>query len=554
MSVVKTLGSVMFASFFMVGCTASSVPLAQVEKNAIDHTQQPIQQASAKQIQELETIYRRYVNWTVGTGTLSKSDPLARIQHETMLSTFNNIEEQFMEEGGVEGLGKISFDRTKDKQPVARYVFDTILPSLSMSYAYPGLMDSPNPRYRNPETVATIIAILDHMHAAGWKKGVDTGFDFDELRKTGFTGFGGSINNNISGYSKSLLLLRDELHQAGRLERELETLDWVTRIFSPEQDGRGMTHFQFPGFNSDGFKSMVRNRLSYVVTQLPDDPSRVENMQFLTRFYNKAYTIAPGWADKIKPDGVGYHHKGVYGNSYSEQGLEAAARSIFLLQGTSFQVTDESIANVKLGLKTFRIYSQKYDMHRGIAGRFPHQLDSLVHLLPAYAYYGMSSGINDLEMKGIFSRLWERDYFEQTGILSETFDGKGLGAFGEIEAMLALESENIEPEPALSGHWVYPYGAMSIHRRPGWMAAVKGFSRYIWDYESGKGQNVYGGNTSSGVLRLYTKGSPVNAFDSGYGINGWDWHRLPGATTVRVPYKKCIKVIETGHQNHLSAA
>ncbi len=528
----KALSKLLFGTVFWAGCSVQSAYPVEMKKSPVMHVQQlPEQQ------QELETIYQRYVNWTVGSGTLSKSDPLVRAQHDEMLKVFAEVEKQFVSKGGVAGLGKISFDRTKDKQPVARYVFDTLLPSLSMSYAYPGLADSPNPGYKKPETLATIIAVLDHMYASGWKRGVDTGFDFDRLRKTGFTDFGGSINNNISGYSKTLLLMRDELRKAGRLKRELNTLDWVTRIFAPEQDGRGMTQFQFPGFNSDGFKSMVRNRLTYVVTELPDDPARIENMTFLTRFYNKAYTLAPGWADTIKPDGVGYHHKGIYGNGYSEEALEAAARSIYLLNNTSFQVTDKSIANVKLGLKTFRIYSQKYDMHRGITGRFPNNLNSLVHLVPAYAYYGVKNGLDDPEMKAIFARLWDRDYFQRSGLLSKNFAGeKGLGAFGEIESTLALEQENVEPEPPLSGHWDYPYGAMSIHRRPGWMAAVKGFSRYIWDYESKKTKNLYGGNASSGVLRLYTKGNPVNAFDSGYGIKGWDWHRLPGATTVRVPY------------------
>ena len=106
---------------------------------------------------------------------------------------------------------------------------------------------------------------------------------------------------------------------------------------------------------------------------------------------------------------------------------------------------------------------------------------------------------------------------------------------GELEAILAAEAENAAPEAALSGHWVFPYGALSVHRRPDWMAAIKGFSRYIWDYESSRTQNLFGANASSGVLQLYTGGDPVNAFDSGFGVDGWDWHRLPGATTVRVP-------------------
>ncbi|KEI72982.1 polysaccharide lyase family 8 super-sandwich domain-containing protein [Endozoicomonas elysicola] len=534
------VSSVLILIIFITGCSLKSPSSDKNELSLKQNSQQSI-----KEQQELETIYQRYVSWTIGTKSLNKSDKIVYDYHNVMLNTFKEVTDGFTRKGGVDGLGDISFSSKKDKQPVARYVFDTLLPALSMSYAYPGLHDSPNPGYKNENTLKMIISILDHMHTSGWKKGVDTGFDFDRLRETGDTGFGGSINNNITGYSKTLLLLRNELHAVGRLERELETLDWVTRIFSPEQDGRGITHFNFSGFNSDGFKSMVRNRLSYVATQLPDDSRRIENMRFLTKFYNKSYAIAPGWADTIKPDGVGYHHKGIYGNTYSEQAFEAAARSIYLFRDTSFQVTDKSIENVKLALKTIRIYSQKYDMHRGIAGRFPEILNSLIRLLPAYAYLGSNDGLGDPEMKGIFARLWDRTYFENSKILSDNFTGKGLGAFGELEAMISLEKENALPEPSLSGHWVYPYGAMSIHRRPDWMAAVKGFSRYIWDYESGRSQNLYGGNASSGVLRLYTKGNPVNAFDSGYGIEGWDWHRLPGATTVRVPYKR----MEVEHRN-----
>lgn len=487
---------------------------------------------------ELEQIYQNYQVWIVGAGKLSKSDPLVAAQHQAMLETFADIEQKFDAKGGVVGLGKVSFARTKDKQPVARYVFDELLPALSMSYAYPGLVDDANPRYRDPALLAKAIDVLDFMHKGGWQKGVNTGFDFEALKRTGFTGFGGSMNNNISGYSKTLLLLRDDLAKAGRLDRELATLDWVTRIFAPPAAGEEAYQLNFPGFNSDGFKSMVRNRLSYIAAQPQDAPDRERNMRYLQKFYNKAYMLAPGWADTIKPDGLGYHHKGFYGNSYSQEAFEAAARSMFILRGTSYQVSQQSIDNVKLGLATFRNYSQKYDMHRGGTGRFPDSLNSLLSLLPAYAYLGGESGLNDEEVKAMFARLWDRDYFEQNNSFASKFKRKGLGAFGELATMLAVEAEQATPEAALSGHWVYPYGAMSIHRRPGWMAAVKGFNRYIWDYESSKTQNLYGGNASSGVLRIYSKGEPVNAFDSGFGEKGWDWHRLPGATTVRAPYKK----------------
>jgi len=215
------------------------------------------------------------------------------------------------------------------------------------------------------------------------------------------------------------------------------------------------------------------------------------------------------------------------------------------LQGTSYQVSDQSIENIKLGLSTFRLYSQKYDMHRGGSGRFPENINPLERLLPAYAYMGGVNGLDDQEVKGMFGRLWDRQHFSKNNALVRDFGRKGLGALGELEAILAAEAENAVPEPDLSGHWVFPYGALSVHRRPDWMAAAKGFSRYIWDYESSPQQNLFGGNASSGVLQLYTSGDPVNAFDSGFGIDGWDWHRLPGATTIRVPYDR----MKTGHRN-----
>ena len=40
------------------------------------------------------------------------------------------------------------------------------------------------------------------------------------------------------------------------------------------------------------------------------------------------------------------------------------------------------------------------------------------------------------------------------------------------------------PIVAPSGHWTLPYGALSIHRRGEWMVSMKGWSKYVWDFES----------------------------------------------------------------------
>jgi chondroitin-sulfate-ABC endolyase/exolyase len=71
------------------------------------------------------------------------------------------------------------------------------------------------------------------------------------------------------------------------------------------------------------------------------------------------------------------------------------------------------------------------------------------------------------------------------------------------------------------------------------MVSAKGRSAYIWDFESGKGENVFGRYESYGALQFFTKGEPVNDRASGYHPDkGWDWSRIPGATAIRLPLRE----------------
>jgi len=65
-----------------------------------------------------------------------------------------------------------------------------------------------------------------------------------------------------------------------------------------------------------------------------------------------------------------------------------------------------------------------------------------------------------------------------------------------------------------------------------------GYCQYIWNYENGQQQNIYGQYFSHGSLTIYSKGTPVNDIASGYHLNeGWDWYRMPGTTAVHFPIK-----------------
>jgi chondroitin-sulfate-ABC endolyase/exolyase len=121
----------------------------------------------------------------------------------------------------------------------------------------------------------------------------------------------------------------------------------------------------------------------------------------------------------------------------------------------------------------------------------------------------------------------------------------GPGAVAAFQRILATARDH-GPESAQSGNWAYNYGPMSLHRRGDWMVAVKGYSKYLWAFErsvvdarkDARLENVFGFNDSACAIRVYGTGAPVSAAASGYSKAGWDWSRIPGATTRLIPPEK----------------
>ena len=62
---------------------------------------------------------------------------------------------------------------------------------------------------------------------------------------------------------------------------------------------------------------------------------------------------------------------------------------------------------------------------------------------------------------------------------------------------------------------------------------IKGFNRFVWDFEGstrvGKPENVYGTYQSHGSMLIANSEEALKAHDIN---NGWDWTKIPGATTM----------------------
>ncbi|XP_027050264.1 LOW QUALITY PROTEIN: uncharacterized protein LOC113677623 [Pocillopora damicornis] len=105
--------------------------------------------------------------------------------------------------------------------------------------------------------------------------------------------------------------------------------------------------------------------------------------------------------------------------------------------------------------------------------------------------------------------------------------------FDIIHPPLQLKSKASTYEPSPEGHWSKNFAALSIHRRKDWAVTVKGFDRFVWDFEGSTKkktpENAFGTYQSHGSMLIANSEEALKAHDI---ENGWDWTKVPGATTM----------------------
>ena len=98
---------------------------------------------------------------------------------------------------------------------------------------------------------------------------------------------------------------------------------------------------------------------------------------------------------------------------------------------------------------------------------------------------------------------------------------------------IQVDSKSPNAEVSPEGHWSKNFAALSIHRRKDWAVTVKGFNRFVWDFEGSTGsarpENVFGTFASHGSMLIANSEEVLKAHDIN---NGWDWTKIPGATTM----------------------
>ncbi len=484
----------------------------------------------ADNISEVATKYREWIS----APAADYSDPLVMARYKETLKNAKYAERNIERYDEAKAT---SFDpATKIWIGDFNTMISTIM-SLSVAYHIPGCEQRPNPYYHNAETLKGIILTFERLEARGWEAGFDLRVKISEYEKTGNLSLGGNIALSYLGYGVSVFLMQDELKAAGELDKRAEMLNWITQFIGTKYNNATM--WATEGLNTDTLRSLMNTKLCQILTMPADHPDREAEMVYFKRLLDKALMITPGFNDTIKPDYVGYHHRAIYANAYAVNSYHAAAIYAHMLEGTPYQISDESLENLSRALLTNRIYAQKYDIPRTVSGRMPYNLNTLQGNLPAFAILAsMERNPHKEELRAAFARLWN----PQDESFHTDFVNKAGGRISYLDSMGSIcetsefAKQGFEAESDPNGYWFFPYAGMTIYRQGDWMVSHRGTSKYIWNSESPiNKQNEYGRYNGAGVLQIYATGNPISAEASGYGIEGWRWSRLPGTTTLDTP-------------------
>lgn len=247
-----------------------------------------------------------------------------------------------------------------------------------------------------------------------------------------------------------------------------------------------------------------------------DERERARALTGLSRWLSGSLQYSPGTIGGIKVDGTTFHHGGFY-PAYTTGVLAMAGQFTALTAHTRYVPTIEARQILKSAFISMRNYCNRYEWGIGISGRHPFGFSMKEDDVAAFAHLAIAGDLSgegnpfDHHLAADYLRLCDENTPEAT----------------------YFKKEGITPAKAPQGFFVYNYGSAGIFRRNNWMVTLKGYTTDVWGAEIYKKDNRYGRYQSYGSVQIM--GYPSRKA-SGFDENGWDWNRLPGTTTIHLPF------------------
>jgi len=372
----------------------------------------------------------------------------------------------------------------------------------------------------NNESKEKVLTLFDYLADQGWTAGSATGTVDHVIR--------------VNGYAIAAFLMRGELSEEQRAAHQ-ECLAWHTRIGSIIDVDKSI------GENTDLVRGGAFPKLISIL-MMPDSPKKSGLMKEFKTYLEYITSYAPGYSDTFKPDGSVFHHRGTYLNSYGISTVNTVATMKWLMDGTSYAMNEENADLLRKALYRQVEIAYGIDLHMGVCGRFPYKNTAIDRfLLPAYAFMAADNmQVKDTAIAKVFNYLNRLSKPEKLNaiLLPQLTYGGTLGTLNLLEAVhQQMGDDEIGPN---DGNYSLPFSSFSVHRRGDWLASVKGYDKYVWDYETGhKRENDLGRYLSHGTMFLFRNGEEGGMKGAGMDQNGgFQWAYLPGATTKALPIEK----------------
>ncbi|NIF05810.1 T9SS type A sorting domain-containing protein [Chryseobacterium sp. Tr-659] len=495
------------------------------------------------QLNEINNIKTKYIGWLTDGTITTYSDNNVKALYNKYIQQANTVESTINSNYNFTNPGP-AWDMTNssDENAFTNLVNNNLF-YLVMAYHLKGPIvngQPSNPKYHSIQLKDLILKVFKYIK----DKGVNSTTNFQFIVNSSIEAleiYKSNFGLRSVPLGQCILLMKDELVQAGEFSHHMGILAGLTSFIDPSNPN---FNFTYAGFNTDVIRSLMHVRLCYILALDDAEPQKLEKMNFLISFINNALLVANGWADFIKPDFTTFHHIAAYPNSYGMDALYVAVILNYILKNTPYELSAASKNNIKNALMAYEKFSVDTEIHRGWAGRFPNSTTPLRNYRYAYALLYAADPIGNLEAGKLFKRIYNMpgagfttNLYLSLGIVNTMMTGEIIVNANNNTALLPGNS-------ITEGQFGFPYGGLSVHKYNGYQVSVKGTSKHIWHYENSATENIFGRYISAGAMEILSAGSPKTRLSNGLGVagtngavtdNGWDWSHLPGTTVASIP-------------------
>ncbi|WP_111709930.1 chondroitinase family polysaccharide lyase [Lutibacter citreus] len=334
----------------------------------------------------------------------------------------------------------------------------------------------------------------------------------------------------IREHAPAFFLMRDVLEQNNRLDPVIDIMKWMYSFNQVYREDMAYMCKGRVGNDADDAQGLIRPRLLSALI-MKNSKEKVRDLRHYSSYLSNVSTAYAGALDEIlKADGTVCRHAG-HTLGYGGRGVYGLTSVAYLLADSPFHMKDESVGRIKKAIQTYfnSVFTPELKGPRAFDNiRFnPYTVPENFYNLPALA--ALSGSTFDAELADLYTKI--------ISLRKKTIpmDSYWTSKLNEVSA-----KRKSFKQPKLQ---IMSYSSLGVKRNENkWMTTVRGHSKYVYPFESwGPSYFAYSLFIANGYLDVsYWNDLGSTSPKENTWINGYDWHRWPGTTTVHLPYDKMI--------------